>query len=103
MRIPRLTRVSALRSVTRDPNTRVLLPIGSNQPDHAAVRDADVVPAPSGVRAQAVDRAGRLLDDFHIVEGDRSIHVVNAPSPAATASLSIGRYIADMVLARLQS
>jgi len=68
-----------------------------------AVRDADVVPAPSGVRAQAVDRAGRLLDDFHIVEGDRSIHVVNAPSPAATASLSIGRYIADKVLARLQS
>jgi L-2-hydroxyglutarate oxidase len=55
------------------------------------------------VRAQAVDRAGRLLDDFHIVEGDRSIHVVNAPSPAATASLSIGRYIADKVLARLQS
>lgn len=54
-----------------------------------------------GVRAQAVDRRGRLLDDFHIVEGARSVHLVNAPSPAATASLSIGRQLAQRVTARL--
>ena len=54
-----------------------------------------------GVRAQAVDRSGRLLDDFHIVESELSVHVVNAPSPAATASLSIGRQVADRVLRRL--
>lgn len=67
-----------------------------------AVTAAEVVPAGSGVRAQAVDRTGRLLDDFHIVEGKRSLHVLNAPSPAATASLSIGRYLADQIVARLQ-
>jgi len=67
-----------------------------------AVSPADVVPAGSGVRAQAVDRTGRLLDDFHIVEGKRSIHVLNAPSPAATASLSIGRYLAGQIVARLR-
>jgi len=54
-----------------------------------------------GIRAQAVDATGRLLDDFHIVEGERSVHLVNAPSPAATASLSIGRQLAQRVTARL--
>lgn len=48
----------------------------------------------SGVRAQAVDREGRLLDDFFIEAGEGAIHVLNAPSPAATASLSIGRTVA---------
>jgi (S)-2-hydroxyglutarate dehydrogenase len=56
-----------------------------------------------GVRAQAVDAHGKLLDDFHIVESERAVHVINAPSPAATASLSIGRQIAERVLARLGS
>jgi L-2-hydroxyglutarate oxidase len=55
----------------------------------------DVRPGGAGVRAQAVDREGRLLDDFCLVDGDGMIHVLNAPSPAATASISIGRYIAD--------
>lgn len=50
----------------------------------------------SGVRAQAVDPAGNLVDDFRIIEAERMIHVLNAPSPAATASLSIGQAIADM-------
>lgn len=67
------------------------------------LREADITPAGSGVRAQAIDRSGRLLDDFHIVEGTRSIHVLNAPSPAATASLSIGRHLAAQVSARLQA
>ena len=55
----------------------------------------DLTPAGAGVRAQALDPQGRLLDDFHIVSAYRMIHVLNAPSPAATASLAIGRYIAE--------
>lgn len=60
---------------------------------------ADLQRAPAGVRAQAVDRRGALLDDFALVEGDRSLHVLNAPSPAATASLEIGALVADQVAA----
>jgi len=61
----------------------------------------DVAPAGAGVRAQAVAPDGRLLDDFHIVEGPRAVHVLNAPSPAATSSLAIGEYIAGLVARRL--
>jgi len=53
----------------------------------------DIQPAGSGVRAQALDRTGQLLDDFHFVFQDRILHVCNVPSPAATASLVIGREI----------
>ena len=66
-----------------------------------AVRPDDLTWGGCGVRAQAVDREGRLVDDFHIVEGESGVHVVNAPSPAATASLSIGRQVADRALRRL--
>ena len=62
---------------------------------------ADVCRAPAGVRAQAVDRDGTLLDDFHLLDGDRSLHVLNAPSPAATASLEIGALVADRVVTGL--
>jgi L-2-hydroxyglutarate oxidase LhgO len=55
----------------------------------------DLVPDGSGVRAQAVDGRGRLVDDFRIEESPGAIHVLNAPSPAATSSLMIGKYIAD--------
>ena len=58
---------------------------------------ADFTRAPSGVRAQAVDVRGNLLDDFHLVAGDRSLHVINAPSPAATAALEIGKLVAGQV------
>ena len=51
----------------------------------------------SGVRAQAVDSAGNLIDDFYFLEGINSLHVLNAPSPAATASLAIGEYISHKV------
>ncbi len=61
-----------------------------------ALRDEDVHPSGAGVRAQALDPRGVLLDDFHIVEAERMIHVLNAPSPAATASISIGRSVAAM-------
>src|SRR5262249_15280229 len=50
----------------------------------------DLVPGGSGVRAQALDRQGKLLDDFHFVYTDGVVHVCNVPSPAATASLAIG-------------
>ncbi|MGW5214484.1 L-2-hydroxyglutarate oxidase [Streptomyces sp. NPDC004051] len=66
-----------------------------------AVREADLVPAPAGVRAQAVLRDGTLADDFLIREAPRAVHVLNAPSPAATASLPIGREIARRALAAL--
>ncbi|TAM55754.1 MAG: L-2-hydroxyglutarate oxidase [Acidobacteria bacterium] len=58
----------------------------------------DLAPGGAGVRAQALDRSGRLLDDFRIVEGERQVHVLNAPSPAATASISIGEAIASIAL-----
>lgn len=53
----------------------------------------DLEPAPAGVRAQALKTDGSLVDDFYIIVGKRSIHVCNAPSPAATASLQIGSEI----------
>jgi len=61
------------------------------------VQEEHLVPAAAGVRAQACDRTGGLLDDFKIVHEKRAIHVINAPSPAATSSLSIGKTISDMV------
>jgi L-2-hydroxyglutarate oxidase len=54
----------------------------------------------SGIRAQALDLSGSLLDDFKFLEVEGGLHVLNAPSPAATASLSIGRMIAEKVLFR---
>ena len=65
-----------------------------------AIRAADLVPAGAGVRAQAVDRAGKPLDDFRFADGPASVHVLNAPSPGATASLAIGEAIAERVRAR---
>jgi len=59
------------------------------------VTTEDLVPAPAGVRAQAVGRDGALLDDFLLVRHERQLHVLNAPSPAATSSLEIARRIAD--------
>jgi (S)-2-hydroxyglutarate dehydrogenase len=62
-----------------------------------ALPPEDVHPAGSGVRAQAVDHRGGLVDDFRIATSVRAIHVLNAPSPGATASMAIGRRIAGMV------
>jgi L-2-hydroxyglutarate oxidase LhgO len=62
---------------------------------------ADLAPGGAGVRAQAVLADGTLVDDFRIVEAERMIHVLNAPSPAATASLAIGETIATMAARRL--
>ena len=60
------------------------------------ITEADLAPGGSGVRAQAVSPTGALLDDFSIVESANAIHVLNAPSPAATASLAIGEHIAEL-------
>jgi (S)-2-hydroxyglutarate dehydrogenase len=60
------------------------------------LRLQDVRRAGSGVRAQAVAPDGALVDDFRIIEGERMVHVLNAPSPGATASISIGKAIAEM-------
>jgi L-2-hydroxyglutarate oxidase len=57
----------------------------------------DLVPAPAGVRAQAVGREGRLVDDFLICPSERVVNICNAPSPAATASLNIGRIVAEQL------
>lgn len=58
-------------------------------------------PAGAGVRAQALAPDGQLIDDFYIVQSHRMTHILNAPSPAATASLAIGRHIAHLVKAAL--
>jgi len=64
---------------------------------------ADIVPGQTGVRAQAVEKGGALVDDFRIIQTPKAIHVLNAPSPAATASLAIGRHIAALAARALGS
>jgi 2-hydroxyglutarate dehydrogenase len=60
---------------------------------------ADVVPGPAGVRAQALDRRGNLVEDFLLEETEHAVHVRNAPSPAATSSLALADLITDRILA----
>lgn len=64
------------------------------------IQESDLVEGGAGVRAQACDRNGGLLDDFSIVEDAKVINILNAPSPAATSSLSIGKTVAQMALNR---
>ena len=65
------------------------------------VQEEDIKPAGSGVRAQACDRNGGLVDDFLFMEDRFTLNVLNAPSPAATASLAIGETIARKAVSRL--
>jgi (S)-2-hydroxyglutarate dehydrogenase len=67
-----------------------------------ALSPSDLEPAPSGVRAQAIARDGNLVDDFRIDDSEFGIHVLNAPSPAATASLALGREIAARAARRFR-
>ncbi len=62
----------------------------------------DLVEGGAGVRAQACDRTGGLLDDFSIVQDEKVINILNAPSPAATSALSIGKSVAEMALVRFE-
>jgi L-2-hydroxyglutarate oxidase len=65
------------------------------------IQSDDLIPGGAGVRAQACDYDGGLLDDFSIIENKHAINVCNAPSPAATSSLSIGQTVSERVLARI--
>jgi (S)-2-hydroxyglutarate dehydrogenase len=65
------------------------------------IQPNDLIPGGAGIRAQACDRNGMLLDDFLILQENHVINVCNAPSPAATSSLSIGEIVAEKVIARL--
>lgn len=64
------------------------------------IQEDDLIPGGAGVRAQACDYDGGLLDDFAIFENERAVNVCNAPSPAATSSLSIGQTVSELVLKR---
>ena len=61
------------------------------------IESKDIVPSDAGVRAQALKKDGSLVDDFAIFQSERSLHVCNAPSPAATASLMIGKEIVSRI------
>jgi L-2-hydroxyglutarate oxidase len=63
------------------------------------LRSADLLPGPSGIRAQAVDSEGRMVDDFQFESVPRVLVVRNAPSPAATASFVLAKEIVDRALA----
>jgi L-2-hydroxyglutarate oxidase len=63
------------------------------------VRPEDLAPGGAGVRAQAIAPSGEFVQDFRFVKGDRALHVLNAPSPGATASLAIGQEIANELTA----
>ena len=62
-----------------------------------AIRDEDLVPAPAGVRAQALHRDGSLVDDFLLEQHGSVIHVLNAPSPAATSAFEIARHVVSLL------
>ncbi|MEZ4597033.1 MAG: L-2-hydroxyglutarate oxidase, partial [Chloroflexota bacterium] len=64
------------------------------------LRSDQLVSGPSGVRAQALARDGAMVDDFLLGGSDRVLHVRNAPSPAATSSLAIGRVLAEEAIGR---
>ena len=81
--------VEVARSVSRRLMTRQVQRL---VPD---LRRRDLQPSGSGVRAQAIARDGTLVDDFALIETPRMVHVLNAPSPGATASLALGRWIAS--------
>jgi (S)-2-hydroxyglutarate dehydrogenase len=65
------------------------------------ISESDLSKGGAGVRAQACDKTGGLIDDFYLIENGNIIYVLNAPSPAATASLAIGDYIANKTIAKI--
>ena len=90
-RHPRMAWDEGLRSMSRKLFCRSLQRL---VPD---LREADLAPGGAGVRAQAISSEGELVQDFRLVSGSRALHVVNAPSPAATASLAIGREVMQRI------
>ena len=67
------------------------------------VKSSDLIPGGSGVRAQAIGNDGSMIDDFTIEVTNKSIHVLNAPSPGATSSLVIGKYIANLAIEQISA
>ena len=61
-----------------------------------SLKMSDIKPGRSGVRAMALGKDGNVIEDFRIVNNGKNVHVINAPSPAATACLSIGQKVADV-------
>jgi len=92
-RYPRVATYEVARSLSRGLFARSL------QRLVPAVESGDLVRGPSGVRAQVMSPAGELIQDFEIMQRPGAVHVINAPSPAATASLAIGRRVSELVLA----
>lgn len=88
---PRMAWQEGVRSLSRRQFCRSLRRL---VPD---LREDDLLPGGSGVRAQALSRDGELVQDFRLLPGPRALHVVNAPSPAATASLAIGRTVVESI------
>jgi L-2-hydroxyglutarate oxidase len=66
------------------------------------IKVEDLEPYPAGIRAQAVLKDGTLVHDFLFAESERSLHVCNAPSPAATSAIPIGGYICDKIIEKQQ-
>ena len=94
-RYPSLWTYEVFRSLSRAEFTRSLQKLVPE------IRSEDLEPGGSAVRAQAMTPGGSLVEDFHFEEGPGILHVINAPSPAATASLAIGQRIAEKVLTQL--
>jgi L-2-hydroxyglutarate oxidase len=97
IRHPRMSGYEIYRSFSRAEFCRSL------QKLVPAIAPGDLAPGGAGVRAQAMSRDGRLVEDFAFVRGPGVLHVINAPSPAATASLAIGERIAGLALGRHSS
>ena len=93
VRHPRMAWDEGLRSLSKKLFCRSLQRL---VPD---LRENDLAPGGAGVRAQAISREGELVQDFRLVAGPRALHVVNAPSPAATACLAIGREVVQRIAA----
>jgi L-2-hydroxyglutarate oxidase len=90
-RHPAMVRAELAQSMSREWFCRALQKL---VPD---IRPRDLAPGGSGVRAQAMTAGGELVQDFHLVAREHALHVLNAPSPAATASLAIGKEIAGLL------
>ena len=89
MRYPSICSYEIWRSINRKEFCRSLQKLVPE------IQEEDLEPGSAGVRAQAMSADGALVEDFSFVEGPGILHVVNAPSPAATASLAIGQNIAQ--------
>ncbi len=90
-RYPSMALTEIIQSVSRSQFTKAL------QKLIPEITTKDLKPGGAGVRAQAMTPQGELVQDFHVVRGEKAIHLLNAPSPAATASLAIGGHLVEQI------